>query len=145
MPTPMICDCGWSGAVRDDSPRPRCPACHAPLVFPPLEPVEALGPVVHEASAEERVAQRRRATAPPGDEPFDGDDPDAEGERGKDERYRPGLILSPGTLTALGFLLIGGIWMAVDMSHDRIPFGPMILLTFGIIRLRRCLLGAEER
>jgi hypothetical protein len=154
MPEQVSCDCGWFGVVRDEGPtrRLRCPACHAPLLIPPLppEPVEAAGPapVFQEPSAEERLGRRaRRAHHPELDEVEDWSaTPVEEGEpheRHKD-RFRPDLIISRGTLTALGLLLVGGVWLAIDLSNDRVPIFSLIFLTLGVIKLIFCLSGAEE-
>src|SRR5437660_3508687 len=102
MTSRMSCDCGWSGEVADD-PRPRCPACHAPLAIPPLAPLGDLGPApAEEPSAAVRLARRRRqareldedepspATAE-ADEPLDDEDDEAAG--GRRQRYRPQLLL----------------------------------------------------
>jgi hypothetical protein len=150
MPVPKSCDCGWSGVVRDDARRPRCPECHAPLFVPPLppEPVEAAsGPVYREPSAEERLRrpQSRAATAARDDDPDWSQQHSVEEEpRRRKERYRPDVIFSRGTFTALGLLLAGGIWLAIDLTSDRTPIFSLILLTLGLIKLIFCFSGREE-
>jgi hypothetical protein len=154
MPEQVSCDCGWFGVIRDESPtrRLRCPECHAPLLIPPLppEPVEAAGTaaVFQEPSAEERLGRRtRRARHPELDEAEEWSathvDEDEPRPKQKD-RFRPDFIISRGTLTALGLLLVGGIWLAIDLSKDRVPVFSLIFLTLGVIKLIFCLSGAEE-
>jgi hypothetical protein len=154
MPEHVSCDCGWFGVIRDESPtrRPRCPECHAPLLIPPLppEPVEAAGAaaVFQEPSAEERLGRRAgRARHPELDDaeewsatPVEEDEP----RQPQKDRFRPDLFISRGTLTALGLLLGGGVWLAIDLSEDRVPVFSLIFLTLGVIKLIFCLSGAEE-
>ena len=60
------------------------------------------------------------------------------------ERYRPQLIISPGTFAAIGLLLCGGIWLAIDVARSRIPIISLIFLALGLFKLIRCLIGSEE-
>jgi hypothetical protein len=122
------------------------------LLIPPLpsEPVEAAGAaaVFQEPSAEERLGRRaRRVRHPELDDaeewsasPADDDEPHPR----QKERFRPDLIISRGTLTALGLLLVGGVWLAIDLSRHRVPIFSLIFLTLGVIKLIFCLSGAEE-
>ena len=153
MSARMTCDCGWSGEVTEPRSRPRCPACHAPLDIPPLPPdpfAEALGPAPKELPAAQRLALLRRPARALDEEASgfataEADEEDSEeGAPRRTDRYRPGLILSAGTLSALGLLLIGGVWLAVDLSRNTFPVFPVVFLTLGLIRLVRAFRGAAE-
>src|SRR5262245_58409444 len=154
MPSRMSCDCGWSGEVPGDgAAKGRCPACHAPLLIPPLPALGEFGPApVEEPSAAVRLARRRRqaeldqeeapqATAEAA-EPLD-EEGEGSAQRRR-QRYRPLLILSPRALSGLGLVLVGGISMAIELSRDRIPIFAILFLTLGAIKLILAFRGAEE-